>query len=53
MDDIKAGLKNRGSMSIRGLGRAFRILDDNRNKQLDCSELLWGLKDFGIHLDED
>jgi len=32
MDEIKAGLKNRGTMSIRGLGRAFRILDDNRNK---------------------
>ena len=52
MDDIKSALKARGSMSIRGIGRVFRSLDDNRNKQLDTNELLWGLKDYGIHLDE-
>ena len=38
---------------IRGIGRVFRILDDNRNRQLDKTELLWGLKDFDIHLSEE
>ena len=40
-------------MAIRGIGRVFRILDDNRNRQLDNNELMWGLKDFDIHLSEE
>ena len=51
--DIKETLKRRGSMAIRGIGRVFRILDDNRNRQLDANELMWGLKDFDIHLSEE
>jgi hypothetical protein len=53
MAEIKAALLGRGSMTIRGIGRVFRILDDNRNRQLEVNELLWGLKDFGITLSED
>ena len=40
-------------MAIRGIGRVFRILDDNRNRQIDGNELMWGLKDFDIHLSEE
>jgi len=40
-------------MQIRGLGRIFRILDDNRNRQIEKKELQWGLKDFDIHLSEE
>jgi len=50
MEEIKSVLKSRGAMAIRGIGRVFRILDDNRNRQVDLNELMWGLKDFGIHL---
>ena len=53
MADIKAALLRRGSMAIRGIGRVFRILDDNRNRQVDLRELLDGLKDFGIYLNEE
>ena len=53
MEDIKETLKKRGAMMIRGIGRVFRILDDNRNRQLDKNELMWGLKDFDIHLSEE
>ena len=35
MQDIKDTLKQRGAMMIRGIGRVFRILDDNRNRQLE------------------
>jgi hypothetical protein len=35
MNEIKAKLVSRGSMTIRGLGRVFRILDDNRNRQIE------------------
>ena len=53
IQDIKDTLKSRGAMSIRGIGRVFRILGDNRNRQLDVNELMWGLKDFDIHLSEE
>lgn len=53
VQDIKDTLKSRGAMAIRGIGRVFRILDDNRNRQLDKNELMWGLKDFDIHLSEE
>ena len=53
IQDIKETLTRRGSMQIRGLGRIFRILDDNRNRQIDKNELMWGLKDFDIHLSEE
>ena len=53
IQDIKDTLKSRGAMAIRGLGRVFRILDDNRNRQIERNELMWGLKDFDIHLNEE
>ena len=53
IQDIKDTLKQRGAMMIRGIGRVFRILDDNRNRQLDKNELMWGLKDFDIHLSDE
>jgi Ca2+-binding EF-hand superfamily protein len=53
MADIKNALVSRGSMAIRGLGRVFRIIDDNRNRQIDVTELMYGLKDFGVHLNQD
>jgi hypothetical protein len=53
INDIKQKLSARGTLAIRGLGRMFRILDNNGNRQLDLNELIWGLKDFGIGLDEE
>ena len=53
INDIKSKLSARGTLAIRGLGRMFRILDNNRNRQLDLNELMWGLKDFGVALDEE
>lgn len=53
VQEIKDTLKKRGAMAIRGISRVFKILDDNRNRQIDLNELMWGLKDFNIHLDED
>ena len=51
--DIKALLIERGSFSIRGLGRVFKILDDNKNKQLDAEELSNGLMTYGINLNDE
>ena len=50
VNDIKQTLLSRGSMTLRGVARVFKILDDNRNRQLDGAELADGLKTFDINL---
>lgn len=40
-------------MGIRGINKVFKILDENRNGQLELEELQWGLGEFGIGLNED
>ena len=51
--EIKQKLQARGTLGIRGLGRMFRILDNNGNRSLDIRELQYGLGDFGIAIDEE
>uniref|UniRef100_A0A7S2XX41 EF-hand domain-containing protein n=1 Tax=Fibrocapsa japonica TaxID=94617 RepID=A0A7S2XX41_9STRA len=45
-------IRARGEGSVRGLRRSFRIMDDGRDQQLDREDLKWGLKDYGVHLDD-
>ncbi|XP_053318325.1 calcyphosin [Spea bombifrons] len=40
----------RGASGIKGLGRAFRIMDDNRSNGLDLEELSKGLQTYGLFL---
>eukprot|EP01002_Notosolenus_urceolatus_P003692 NODE_1976_length_1235_cov_38.827993_g1640_i0.p1 GENE.NODE_1976_length_1235_cov_38.827993_g1640_i0~~NODE_1976_length_1235_cov_38.827993_g1640_i0.p1 ORF type:complete len:359 (+),score=73.50 NODE_1976_length_1235_cov_38.827993_g1640_i0:80-1078(+) len=40
----------RGATGIRGLSRAFRIMDDNHSLNLDRDEFLTGLADYGLDL---
>lgn len=44
---------SRGASGIKGLGRAFRIFDDNRDRKLDYSEFRKGCYDYGLNLEED
>lgn len=53
LKDIKNRLLERSSFGIRGLGRIFRIMDDNGNHQLDVDDFRWGLIDFGISITKD
>lgn len=53
VSDIRDTLKSRGSMTLRGVARVFRILDDNKNRQLDPIELSDGLRTFGINLNDE
>lgn len=50
---VKDTLTKRGSMEIRSLARIFRALDDNRNRKVDKREMVDGLRDFGINLNDD
>ncbi|KAM8940517.1 calcyphosin [Pelodytes ibericus] len=40
----------RGASGIKGLGRAFRIMDDNRSNCLDLEEFSKGLQTYGVFL---
>ncbi|XP_033935417.1 calcyphosine-like b isoform X1 [Pseudochaenichthys georgianus] len=43
---------SRGSSGIKGLGRTFKIMDDNSSRSLDLKEFLKGLKDYGVLMDK-
>ena len=42
----------RGASGIKGLGRAFRIMDDDGNRKLDYSEFKKGCYDYGLNLED-
>lgn len=44
-------MKQRGSFSVIGLGRAFRIADDNNSGSLSFEEFSKAVRDFGVNLD--
>ncbi|XP_002166534.1 calcyphosin-like protein isoform X1 [Hydra vulgaris] len=48
MEEFRAKLVARGASSIKGIGRAFRIYDDDGNKMLSLEEFCKGVKDFGL-----
>ncbi|XP_062269014.1 calcyphosine-like b isoform X1 [Platichthys flesus] len=43
----------RGSSGIKGLGRTFKIMDDDQNRSLDFKEFLKGLNDYGILMERE
>ncbi|XP_062867733.1 calcyphosine-like b [Trichomycterus rosablanca] len=42
----------RGSAGIKGLGRTFRIMDDDNNRTLDLKEFMKGLNDYGVMMEK-
>uniref|UniRef100_A0A8D3A7D0 EF-hand domain-containing protein n=1 Tax=Scophthalmus maximus TaxID=52904 RepID=A0A8D3A7D0_SCOMX len=42
----------RGSSGIKGLGRTFKVMDDDNSRSLDLKEFLKGLNDYGIMMDK-
>ena len=47
LEKVKASLNARGVKTIRGMGRSFKIMDDNGDRKIDKQEFYWGLKDLG------
>ncbi|XP_031165397.1 calcyphosine-like b isoform X2 [Sander lucioperca] len=42
----------RGSSGIKGLGRTFKIMDDDNSRSLDLKEFLKGLSDYGVPIEK-
>ncbi|XP_027702050.1 calcyphosin-like protein isoform X3 [Vombatus ursinus] len=43
----------RGSAGIKGLGRVFRIMDDDNNRTIDFKEFVKGLNDYAVVMDKE
>jgi len=50
---LRLACLSRGASGIKGLGRTFRIFDDDGSKSLNFSEFKKGLRDYGLHLEPD
>ncbi|KAM6985745.1 calcyphosine-like b isoform 2-T2 [Aplochiton taeniatus] len=44
---------SRGSSGIKGLGRTFKIMDDDNSRTLDLKEFLKGLNDYGVLIEKE
>jgi hypothetical protein len=53
MERFRDKIKSRGARGIMGLGRLFRIYDDNGNGSLDIQEATKGLEELRIGLTSD
>ncbi|XP_064163713.1 calcyphosine-like b isoform X2 [Anguilla rostrata] len=43
----------RGSSGIKGLGRTFKIMDDDNSRTLDMKEFMKGLNDYGVLIEKE
>ncbi|XP_030323179.1 calcyphosin-like protein isoform X2 [Calypte anna] len=43
----------RGSAGIKGLGRVFRVMDDDNSRTLDFKEFMKGLNDYSMMIDKE
>lgn len=50
LNKLKSQLRSRGGKTIMGLGRQFRIMDDNGNRRLDINEFVKAVHDYGVVL---
>lgn len=45
---LREACLRRGASGIKGIGRTFRIYDDNGSKRLDLDEFRNGMRDYGV-----
>lgn len=53
MDEFRAKVLERGAHSIKGIGRTFRIYDDDGNKSLSLEEFTEGVHDYGLDFNKE
>jgi len=51
IEKLRLQCLSRGSSGIKGLGRTFRIMDDDGSKSIDFKEFKKGLRDYGVDID--
>jgi len=51
IEKLRLACLSRGASGIKGLGRTFKIFDDDGSRSLDFSEFKKGLRDYGLHLE--
>jgi len=51
VEKLRLQCLSRGASGIKGLGRTFRIFDDDGSKSLDFNEFKKGLRDYGLYLE--
>lgn len=52
IEQLRAQVLARGAHGIKGLGRVFRIIDDDGSRSLDLAEFKKGLKDYGVSVSD-
>ena len=52
IDAIRTAISNQGDQALDQLIASFRAIDDRGNGVIDRQEFLWGLRDFGIALND-
>ena len=52
-EQIRQKIKERGASTIQGLGRHFRILDDNADNGIDEREFSKALREYGFSISDE
>ncbi|XP_056402559.1 calcyphosin-like protein isoform X1 [Hyla sarda] len=52
LERLRLQCLSRGSAGIKGLGRVFKIMDDDNSRSLDFKEFLKGLNDYGVMIEK-
>ncbi|XP_030631731.1 calcyphosine-like a [Chanos chanos] len=53
LEELRQQCLARGAAGIKGLGRTFRIMDDDGSKSLDFQEFQKGLETYGVSMSKD
>ncbi|XP_028658300.1 calcyphosine-like b isoform X1 [Erpetoichthys calabaricus] len=53
IDKLRLQCLARGSSGIKGLGRVFKIMDDDNSRSLDFKEFMKGLHDYGVLIERE
>lgn len=53
IDLLRKKIATRGARGIIGLGKLFKIMDDNRTGTLDSEEFVKGLKEYKLGIEEE
>lgn len=48
LDRLRKQMASRGANGIAGIARAFKIMDDDRNRVVDADEFRKAMRDFGV-----